>query len=391
VIKSLRNKKILDYWLGGALLILFKPLTRLAGKIFSRDHTLVLRNRVGVLKMLGGGSLTLALPALLGLKKTYPNCRFTLFTTADVKPFADALRLFDDVVLIDDRSFARFAWSLLKSLIAAQGLDTIIDLEVYSRLCGIFCLFTLARNRIGFFLESMFWRRGLYSHLVYFNVFGGSYRYYDQIARLVGALPASPEECRRHVESIISKPEVAPQPYRLAIAPGCSEFGKERMLSIHHWQTVLTRRKTTLTKPEIWFLGTALESSFCDQLIELIRPILPEATFQNKCGALALEESLGRLRVMDEFWGIDSALLHWARLFGIASVSVWGPTDPQTRLRPIPGLKETILYERIPCSPCIHVTEDPPCDGDNICIRRLFETHLTVDLEESAFTRWPKK
>ncbi len=88
---------------------------------------------------------------------------------------------------------------------------------------------------------------------------------------------------------------------------------------------------------------------------------------------MKLIESLALLRSADEFWGIDSALLHYARLFGVVSLSLWGPTDPDTRLKPCPGLKETIRYQKIACSPCVHMAENPPCRGNNICIQALFD------------------
>ncbi|NOZ68866.1 MAG: glycosyltransferase family 9 protein, partial [Deferribacteres bacterium] len=86
----------------------------------------------------------------------------------------------------------------------------------------------------------------------------------------------------------------------------------------------------------------------------------------------SLDKSLSILSSADEFWGIDSSLLHYARMFKIKCVSFWGPTDPATLLREVPGLQEEINYCRIPCSPCIHVTETPPCMGDNVCIQNLF-------------------
>lgn len=30
-------------------------------------------------------------------------------------------------------------------------------------------------------------------------------------------------------------------------------------------------------------------------------------------------------------------------------------------------------YGRAPCSPCMHIAGEPPCRGNNVCIRSLFE------------------
>ena len=84
-------------------------------------------------------------------------------------------------------------------------------------------------------------------------------------------------------------------------------------------------------------------------------------------------ESLVCIARSKQFIGIDSGLLHFATLLGIESWSIWGPTAPHTRLRPINGFKDHILYKPVFCSPCIHVTETPPCEGNNICIKNIFD------------------
>jgi ADP-heptose:LPS heptosyltransferase len=74
-----------------------------------------------------------------------------------------------------------------------------------------------------------------------------------------------------------------------------------------------------------------------------------------------------------EFWGIDSSLLHQARVTGLRCLSFWGPTDPATRLRTTWDVDEKVVYRKIACSPCVHTSEEPPCRGDNRCIKGLFD------------------
>jgi hypothetical protein len=59
----------------------------------------------------------------------------------------------------------------------------------------------MARNRVSFWLEDIFWRRGLASHLVFFNRSSGSYHFYDRVGDLFGVSVASREECRAAVVS----------------------------------------------------------------------------------------------------------------------------------------------------------------------------------------------
>jgi ADP-heptose:LPS heptosyltransferase len=75
------------------------------------------------------------------------------------------------------------------------------------------------------------------------------------------------------------------------------------------------------------------------------------------------------LAEVDELICIDSALLHYARLLGIPTISFWGPTDPASRLRESDVNRDEIHYHKLPCSPCVHVAQEPPCRGDNVCMR----------------------
>ncbi|HDH52989.1 MAG TPA: hypothetical protein ENH24_00715 [Nitrospirae bacterium] len=160
--------------------------------------------------------------------------------------------------------------------------------------------------------------------------------------------------------------------YRICIGHACSSLSLERMLDAGQWEKVFLSRIDKSFETEVIFLGTKRDSGLASEITERLSPDFINIKFINLCGRTDLHKSLSILSSSNEFWGIDSSLLHYARLFKIKSVSYWGPTDPGTLLREIPGLEEEINYCRIPCSPCIHVTETPPCMGDNICIQNLF-------------------
>ena len=78
-------------------------------------------------------------------------------------------------------------------------------------------------------------------------------------------------------------------------------------------------------------------------------------TATNLAGKTSLEESVRGLANVDQLICIDSALLHFARLQGIPTLSFWGPTDPASRLRESQFNHDEIHYRRLPCSPCVHV------------------------------------
>jgi ADP-heptose:LPS heptosyltransferase len=119
-------------------------------------------------------------------------------------------------------------------------------------------------------------------------------------------------------------------------------------------------------------LGGPSDRSPADEIIAALEANFPTLEFENHCGTGTLRESAAILFQSSEFWGIDSSLLHIARIAGLPCVSYWGPTDPATLLRPSWGLPDTIVYRKIACSPCVHTSNEPPCHGDNRCIEGLF-------------------
>lgn len=386
---SLRRRQLLDYYLGGLLFYLIGPAVFVLGRILRRNHKLEPVKDICISKLLGGGSLVIALPALLGLRRRYPTARLTLVSTKDVVPFAKCLGIFDRILVIDDRSLVSLVWSSISALVQCFGTDTFIDYEVYSRLSSVFSVLTLARNRIGFYLENVFWRKIIFTHLVFFNRFAGSYIFYEQISRLLGAQPVTMDDCREYLLTRLPQPPTElPAANLISIGPACSDLGKERMLLPAFWLKVAQDHLPSDYEGTICVLGGGGDAAAAQEIIDLCKDHFPRLTWRNECGKRTVAESAAIIARSKQYWGIDSALLHFARHLRIPSISYWGPTAAQTRLRPYPGLAEEIYSREIPCSPCVHVAEAPPCRGNNICIKGLFDSRFRDAVKYYDVTVW---
>lgn len=368
---NIRTTKLIDYYVGVLLIAFLKPFVFLLGKLRPRDHNLEIRKDVTFVKLLGGGSLVIALPSLLGLRKRYPDLNINIVTTKAVTPFARTLNVFDNYYEIDHSNVFRLIVTSVSVFIKTFRCDTIVDFEVHSRLTTAFSVLTAARNRMGFYRHDAFWRRPIYTHIVFFNIFSGSYEFYDKVLQLFSVVPSSIDECKEALLELLPKTE-KPEHYRICIGHACSDLGRERMLDAEQWEKVFQDKIDDTLQGEVIFLGAQRDSMLASEIIEHVSSRFKNITFVNSCGKYSLSESLSVLSSSDEYWGIDSSLLHYARFFKIKVVSFWGPTDPKTRLREIPELDEEVYYSKIPCSPCTHITETPPCLGDNICIQNMF-------------------
>jgi ADP-heptose:LPS heptosyltransferase len=379
---SLKFRLLVDYYLGGILHALLKPPTMALGWVLGRNHDLSSVSDVTIVKLLGGGSIVMAYPSLVALRQSGKIRRLRLLATPHTAPFGEVLGVFDEIIIIRDDSLGRVLTGSMQAIVALWRAPAVVDLEIHSRLSTVLCLLTAARNRVGAFTEISYWRRSLSTHLLYYCRDGPVYRFYEQIARLFSAGVPTYEACieqfRGHVSGMaVDLPEV--EAGDIALAPWCSDFTGERRLREEDWEALL--EKALAEKPArcVHVLGSAAERGELERLRLRLAARMPQVQWVNHAGELSLQQSVRLLSRVQRLYCIDSALLHLARLLGVATVSYWGPTDPATRLAPSEAVGHEVHYHRIGCSPCAHIGHQPPCKGQNICMRFAVDPKCGLD------------
>ena len=371
---KLTVKKILDFYLGGFLVLVLRPVVIAVGKILKRNHDPLPHGDITIIKMLGGGSLIIGSAALLAIKKTYPQYKLRIVTTPGIVPFAKSLGIFDECIVIDDRSIFTLIKTGVRAVIKLFNTDTVIDYEVYSRLSTIFALFTCARNRIGFYRESVEARKNFSTHIIYFNLYYGSWYFYEEISRLIGCKIPQDFEVRDYFNSLHQiTPAILEKRIKVGIGHGCSDLSLERMLSPEQWKKLALMHLDRNQGYDFHFYGVKSDSKLAQEIVSELKSLSFDLQYFDHCGETKLDGSIKAMSQMNEFWAIDSSLLHYARLMGIKTLSIFGPTAPGSLIKEYTYLTEKIIYQQIPCSPCVHVTETPPCHGNNICIKNHFK------------------
>lgn len=373
-----------DWFVGLFCAVILSPIARFAGAIMRRDHSFKSVETIAVMKLLGGGNFSIALPMLIGIRKSFPNSTIIAVVTPSTAHFAHAVGIFDRIELIQFRSLPKLLFSGWRVLLGIFRADVLIDLEIHSKLATCFGLVTCARNRVGFFTNDFFLRKHLYTHLVFFNPQALRPALYNQLVAILGGQAATFLECNQHLRETLRP---LPHPINtVAVGVGCSDLGRVRRLDTSQWRRILHQSLPKTGAGRMVFLGSDADAGEAQSIIDELSERLPAVAFENLCGQKSLKDSLRILAGCTHFWGIDSALLHFARLLRIPTESFWGPTDPSTLLAPIAEYSEKIHYRRIICSPCIHVAEDAPCGGRNLCIRGLFSENLVSPQEALANT-----
>ncbi|HXH19344.1 MAG TPA: glycosyltransferase family 9 protein [Chitinophagales bacterium] len=375
---NIKNLRKIDFLLGSVLIVLLRPASILLGTILRRNHDLIIRKQLVVTKFRGGGSLLLALPAMLSLRKKYPDKKFTLITSEEVKPFAELMSVFDEFVIVSTSNFFSFLMSSVHAIRKAWRADGLINFEIHSKLATVFSCLSCARNRFGFYYETNSWQRDVITHLFFYNITSPVYINYNQVALALGAtiLPYREVSDFFIQQNRLEKIFTDEGHLHVVLASYCSELGKEREFAPEHWVKIL-KTKFDGKNPVITILGGPSDVSRSIGLERQLKEAFPDCKIINRVGQTSLRESAVIIKSADEFLSIDSGLNHIARLTGSVRItSYWGPTDPATRLAPFPNLSETVVYTKLFCSPCVHAVAIPPCKGNNICMKQYVKDDL---------------
>ena len=382
-IETLRK---LDFLAGSVSIVLLRPACFALGTLLRRNHDLVIRKQLVVMKIKGGGSLLLALPAILSLRREYPDKKFTLIASSEVVSFAELMGVFDEFVIINTSYLVPFFLSCIRAIRKAWRADGLINFEIHSKLTTVFSALSCPRNRFGFYHETNSWQRDVITHLFFYNITSPVYINYNQVALALGAKILPYKEVSdffiRH--NRLDANHSNGQPPKVVLAPFCSELGKEREFVPEQWAKIL-KQKFDGRAPQLIILGGPNDINRASKLERHLKETLPDFNIINRTGKTTLRETAIVIKSADEFLTIDSGLNHIARLTGGVSItSYWGPTDPTTRLAPFPNLSETTVYTKLFCSPCVHMVALPPCKGNNICMKQ----YVKEDLNEYSSGGW---
>lgn len=378
---QIRRKQKIDWYLGYGLIGLLLPFTRLFGVLMRRDHTMEKApKRIVFIKLLGLGSLIVASDAIAAIRVRFPGTRLILLTDKNIADGIAPFGLFDEIHAIDTGKAAGTFAGVVRFLIRAWGWRRlwVIDLEVYSKLTTVLALLTLARNRFGFYLSYVPFRRFLNTHNITFNqsvVLEENYRY---LARQVtgSELPIFVPAVR---QAELEKPYIL-------LNNTCSGLAYVRKLPDQAFADIV-QWILEHTGYGVALLGMPDDRDSINKLIgghpglagrrERILNYAGKAENFSAYYEFLRDNGVCLLT-------IDSGPLHIARKLGLPTVSVWGPTDPDNYLRIEPHERDRHLYYYLksPCSPCVHHYETLPCGGNNFCMNNIPAAAIIGKLQE---------
>jgi ADP-heptose:LPS heptosyltransferase len=368
---QIRDKQKIDKYIGYLLIALLLPFTRLLGITMFRDHSAAKPpRRILFIKLMGIGSLIVASDAIEAMRAKFPDTRFVLLTDPNIAAAIRPFGLFDEIYT----SSTDRPWSTIPTMFRfflrswTWRRLWVVDLEVYSKLTTVLALLTLARNRFGFFLPPVPFRKYLNTHNIPFDQGALLGQNYQTMARALTG------ETRLELPLPQRRQEDALKPY-VVLNNTCSGLASVRRLpepvvaAVCQWILEQTTYRVAL-------LGSPNDRTAINDLVNKTQALYSQKDrILNVAGFTDnFEEYYAFLRESGVLLiSIDSGPLHMARKLGLPTISLWGPTDPANYLD-IPETEKTrhlFYYSQAPCSPCVHRHPVPPCGGNNICMQGI--------------------
>ena len=381
--------RAVDYWVGVPLCFLCTQLVRLFGRPRGADKP----RRILFIELSEMGSTVIANPALEKARDELDAEIFFLIFERNV----ESLRLLDtvpesNIVTIRETSLVALALDSLRFLFWARkaGIDTVVDLELFSRYSALLAGLSGARRRVGFhrFHCEGLYRGEMMTHRVNYN---GHIHIAKNFICMINALLSqkpqvpysktyvSDDEIRvpirsvseaelDHVHDLVGQvyPDYLPGVHRIVLLnPNSSEMLPQRRwprenyselarLIVHEWDDAL-----------VLITGSRRERDEALQMQEAIgHPRFLSFAGMHKLSAITALYNISTVLITN-----DSGPAHFSAITPIRSIVLFGPETP--KLYGSLGNTESITVD-LSCSPCVTAANQKhsACD-DPVCMRMI--------------------
>ena len=331
--------------------------------------------------------------AIRRVKESYPDAAHCFLIFRKNAPSLRLLELFPErnIFTIRDDTPVTMAGDLLRFIrfCRAQRIDTVIDLELFSRVSSLLSMLSGARTRVGFhnYRGEGLHRGEHLTHRVHYN----PYCHMSQnFMALVEALDCDPQEIPQPKRVI----PVQPPPVRVGTDPEAFTYVRERLaecysLTPEHHLVVVNHDAGSLLPIRSWPLERFIELIrrllTSDPLLVVVLMGIAEAkesarTIVARVGDPRCVDFVGKTRTLTDVVELfhqsalvitnDSGPAHFATLTPIKSITLFGPETPV--LYGTLGDDAVHLYAQFACSPCLSALNhrNSPCT-DNKCLQAI--------------------
>lgn len=370
-----KTKIKIDRLCGIPLVYGLNILARILGFFLRIDHSLDKPVKtIAVCKFVGMGSIVQSTPLLKTLRKDHPGARIIFITNVSNLVLFDFITEVDEVLCVSDKSIGSLIGSNIKLLLKLwkRRPEIYIDLEIYSNYSSVITTMSLAKNRMGFFKDDKMYRKGMYTHMMFFNIQSPVSQTYLQFARLMGSKDVITEVSINRfaldvslMKAINEKLAVSPADNYILVNPNASDLRLERRWPAENVIALIKIIAAEYPGLKIILIGDKNERVYVNSIASALKEF---PSVIDSSGKLSLPELIALISNAGLLITNDTGPMHLAFALKVKTVSLFGPCSPQQ----YGGMSNTIsIYKNVYCSPCVHEFLIPPCKGDNQCMKKI--------------------
>ena len=375
----------IDYWFGQSICFFLSLFSSSSNKTEKPK-------KIVFLKFIEQGATVLAYSAikrateLVGRENVY----FCVFKNN--RPILDILDVIpqENIITLSDKSLFSFIFDSLSALrkIRRKKIDTVIDMEFFSRASAIFSFMTGAKIRVGLhrFTSELPYRGNLMTHRIQYNPYLHTSVFYHSLveatlqnpaevpmmkvpqSNFTASLPAftPTEQQKKEMQEKINDVFGVEHKKIIILNPNASD-----LLPLRKWESekfIALGKKIIAENPTacIAISGAPSEQRSSEEICKHIG----SAKAVSFAGKTTLRELLTLYTLADILVTNDSGPGHFASLTNIKTVILFGPETPKL-FGPI-SPNAHVIWKELVCSPCVNVFNHrfSPCNN-NICMKSI--------------------
>jgi ADP-heptose:LPS heptosyltransferase len=356
--------------------------------------------RILVILLTEMGSLVLAVPMFERLKRKYPDAPLFALVFEQNREVLGLLDVVpeDHILTVRNTTLPVLAADSVRALgrIRAEGIDTVIDCELFSRISSIYSYLSGASLRAGFHRHTQegLYRGSFINRPVLYNPYVHISR---QFVNLLEALePGGYPRVKRSVREELSLP---PQAIPEEEIDAMSRRLAEDFPCLSGKPLVLMNPGGGLLPVRAWpmpyfvqLVDGLTEHGYPVGIIGLARDREIAREIQASCKGGDCVDLTGYTKSIRELIALfhlssllvsnDGGPCHFASMTPVPAILFFGPETP-VLYGPLGG-NASVFHTELSCSPCLTAYNHrvTPCDGDNVCLKTILpETVLRKALE----------
>ena len=394
---SVNTMRAIDHWVGVPLCAIVSPLVAAVDSIkniFGRDHSAP--KKLLFIELSEMGSAILVDPAMRNAQARGAELFFLIFKSNrasltllnTVKP--------ENIFTIDSSSLGGLIKDTLRFLILARKhrIDTVIDLELFSRFTALLTGMCGARRRVGYhiFHGEGLWRGYMLTRKVHYNphihitknflslihaafaqkieVPFSKIEIPDSEVRLEQAIidPSALEKVRGRIEKLAKEANISYTPGKnrlILINPNASDLLPQRRWAQQRFSELIQAIHQQYPQDLILITGSPAEFVYVDK----VRSVANIKNALNFAGQVSFSELPPLYTLSDVMVTNDSGPGHFSAVTPLRTVVLFGPETPA--LYGSVG-NSIAITANLACSPCVSAANHrkTPCH-DNVCMQAI--------------------